>query len=86
VRSPTIKDTLGWILLRRGDAQRGLDLITEAAKVLPNNAEVQYHYAYALISSGQKEAAKAILEQFLTDKTPVFQGIEDARALLKSLK
>lgn len=86
VRSPTIKDTLGWILLRRGDAERGLDLITEAAKVLSSNVEVQYHYAYALNSIGQKEAAKAVLEQFLTDETPRFQGIEDARALLKSLQ
>lgn len=86
VKSPAIKDTLGWILLRRGDAGRGMELIKEAAESLPNNPEVQYHYAFALQKDGKSAEAKAVLEKVLTAEVRPFPEIEEARALLKSLQ
>ena len=86
VRSPTVKDTLGWIMLRRGDAERGRQLIEDAAKVLTNNAEVQYHHAYALNSAGETGLARALLQKHLTSNVRPFPEIDDARALLKSIE
>ncbi len=82
--SPAIMDTLGWILLRDGQAERALTLLREAAGMVPNNAEIQYHYAAALEKTGKRDQAKEILERILTADAN-FAGMDEARKLLDSL-
>jgi tetratricopeptide (TPR) repeat protein len=56
---PEIADTLGWILLKRGEPARALDLIKEAAAKLPNDPSIQFHLARAHHLLGQTEPARA---------------------------
>jgi len=60
--NPAIQDTYGWLLLRSGDVDRGVDLLRQAAKGMPGSMEVQYHYAAALARKGDKAGALAALE------------------------
>ncbi len=57
-RSPEVADTLGWVLVRRGQLERGLALLREARLRSPDNGEVRYHLAYALAKFGRKAEAK----------------------------
>lgn len=38
-----IADTYGWILVERGDLQKGIELLTKAAALEPDNQEILYH-------------------------------------------
>lgn len=38
-----IADTYGWILVERGDLQKGIELLTKAVALEPENQEIQYH-------------------------------------------
>ncbi len=38
-----IADTYGWILFKQGDTAKGLSVLQEAAKLAPDNAEIQQH-------------------------------------------
>jgi cellulose synthase operon protein C len=38
-----IVDTYGWILVERGDLQKGIELLTKAVALEPDNQEMQYH-------------------------------------------
>jgi putative PEP-CTERM system TPR-repeat lipoprotein len=66
--TPSIMDTLGWLVLERGDAARAADLFEEASKKAPDNPQYKYHLAQALERSGEKERAKQILQELLADK------------------
>ncbi len=57
-KNPSIADTYGWLQVRHGEPQAGLALLTQAAAALPENPDVQYHWAVALGDSGER--AKAI--------------------------
>jgi len=60
--SPAIQDTLGWLLVEKGDLARGVDLLRKAAARAPNAAEIRLHLARALIKSGDKGGARKELE------------------------
>ena len=83
--NPAIQDTYGWILVQSGGATSGLAALEYAASKLPNNREVQYHLAYALVETGQADKAKAILDKILKDGKP-FGDRDKAEVLLGKLK
>ena len=56
----------------------------EAAKGLPNNAEVQYHYAAALAKKGDKAEAVALLKKAVDGQLPA-NAKADAQKLLEQL-
>ncbi len=64
-QSPTVKDTLGWILLEQGQVARALELLREAVAAAPDNGEIRYHYAAALAQSGDKAQARRELREVL---------------------
>ena len=82
--SAQVADTLGWILAEKGDTKRGLELLQQAAKGLPKEGDVQYHYAAALAKAGDKVAARRQLESLLAGNQ-TFSRQDEARALLKQL-
>lgn len=57
--SPIIADTLGWILFKRKDFPRALELLRHSASKLPDNPEVQFHLAIISQVSGDNDAARA---------------------------
>ena len=82
---PAIHDTLGWILVQQGNVARGTELLSIAAKALPNEPSVRYHYASGLAKSGARERARAELSSALALSKP-FGEREQAVALLEELK
>jgi len=82
--SAAIKDTLGWILVQENEIKRGMPLLRDAVSQLPDNMEVQYHYAVALAESGDQGGARKILQK-LVDTKSSFTALEDAKKYLQTL-
>lgn len=82
--SPPILDTLGTILIAKGDSKRGLDLLRQANKLAPNTPALQLSLARGLIKLGQKDEARKELEAMkkLDEKNP---ARAEALELLKTL-
>jgi cellulose synthase operon protein C len=57
-----ILDTLGTLLVEKGDVKRGVEAMQKAAALSPASSGIRLNLARALIKDGQKEAAKKELE------------------------
>ena len=82
--SGNISDTLGWILAGRGDFERAEPLLRKAAQQLPESAEVRFHLASVLASSGAKSEASAIINELLRSEEP-FPSRAEAERLADTL-
>jgi len=66
--NPAVMDTVGWLLVEKGDLDKALPLLRESAAALPNLPEVQYHYGAALARKGETNDARRILQQVVDSK------------------
>ena len=82
---PQIDDTLGWILLAQGDAQKALTYLSAAGLSAPGNPDIQYHLAVALHRVGRRADARATLENLLGSGA-LFSDKAEAEKLLQELK
>lgn len=82
--NPAVLDTLGWILVEKGDSARGLPLLRKASELAPDAHGLRYHLAVGLAKSGDKAGARKELERLLlTGKSFAQEG--EARTLLQQL-
>ena len=63
--SAAIQDTLGWLLVEKGDVKRGVELLRKAAAGAPNAGEIRLHLAKALIKAGDRQGARSELEAIM---------------------
>ena len=63
-----VKDTLGWILYKRGDYAGALALLEESAGKLPSEPEAIYHLAMVHYTTGEEQKAKENFERALQMK------------------
>lgn len=82
--SPSIMDTLGWMLVEQGNTARGVPLLKKASAAAPDALEIRYHLAVGLHKAGDKQGARQELDKLLAQKRP-FPQLAEAQALLKSL-
>ncbi len=82
--NPNIEDTLGWIYTRQGNPQKGLELLKPVATRMPEALDIQYHYAEALVQTGNKDQGRRILES-LVNSPKEFPQKNEARTLLSHL-
>jgi putative PEP-CTERM system TPR-repeat lipoprotein len=82
--SAAIQDTLGWLLVEKGDIKRGVELLKKAAAGAPNAGEVRLHLAKALIKTGDSAGARSELEAIVKLKQQTAARAE-AQKLLASL-
>lgn len=83
--SPTINDTLGWILLKNGDYKRAVERLKYASENAPADSDIMYHYAVALVKTGDKALALRKLYSFVPLKNS-YENKNKAESLLKQLE
>jgi putative PEP-CTERM system TPR-repeat lipoprotein len=83
-RAAAIMDTLGDILVRGGNTERGIPLLREAYDSSQKMPEIGYHLAAGLAKSGQTAEARTLLEAILADQR-TFDDKAEAKKLLDSL-
>lgn len=83
--SAPIADTLGWILLDQDKLAEALPLLRSAAQKEPDNQDIGYHLAVALVANGESEQAQRVLEQVLKGGDG-FASRAEAEALMQTLR
>jgi tetratricopeptide (TPR) repeat protein len=76
-QDPSIEDTLGWILYKKGDYTHALPLESDSAGKLLNQPEVQLHLGLVEYMLGDEKGARAAL-QLAANATTDFLGKEEA--------
>lgn len=82
--APAILDTLGYILVQKGDIERGLPLLRKAYDDSKKAPEIGYHLAVALEKSGQAGEARSLLEAVLNNPAS-FDEKAEAKKLFDSI-
>jgi tetratricopeptide (TPR) repeat protein len=82
--SPEIADTLGYVLLQRGDSERAVELFQTALEKQPTSASIRYHLGLALAQQGEKQRALETLRQAL--EAGPFPEAEAAKSELARLE
>lgn len=83
-RSEAIADTLGMLLVRFGQVEKGLKLLDETERKLPNEPELKWHLAQALKIAGKNDEARYKLRELLKI-APSFKEADAARKMLQEL-
>lgn len=79
-----IMDTLGWILVNRGETGLGVTILRNALARSANIPEIRYHYAVALHRNGQSKAAERELLALLRSGVD-FENMDAARSLYQEI-
>ena len=83
--NPAILDTLGWLLLKNNlSNKRAVELLSKAVKANPSSSNIRYHYAKALISTGETKKALNQLNSIIPSAHD-FESKHDAEDLLNKL-
>jgi Flp pilus assembly protein TadD len=80
-----IDDTLGWIYYKKGLATRAIESLEISTLKAPTNPQYAYHLGLAYHKNGDSAQARKELERALRLK-PNFDGAEDAKRILESIK
>jgi len=81
---PYVKDTLGMLLLKRGDEKGAAVLLREAADLAPAEPSIQLHLGQLLAKQSRRGEAIKVL-QALVKKAPDSAEAKEAKALLAGL-
>ena len=65
-----VLDTLGTLLIKKGDLAQGVERIRRAAQLAPAKGDIRMHLAKALIQAGDKESARKELSALVQAGTP----------------
>jgi putative PEP-CTERM system TPR-repeat lipoprotein len=82
---PVVMDTLGWILVERGEVARGLAILQKANARAPQARDIRYHIAAAQFKAGNKAAARKELEGLVAGDMRFAQA-DQARALMRQVQ
>jgi cellulose synthase operon protein C len=77
-------DTLGTLLVEKGETARGVDLLQKASSTAPEDATIRLNFAKGLVRAGRTSDARKELETLakLGDRFPMHSEVAQ---MLKSL-
>jgi len=81
---PAFLDTAAWVYYRKGDYDKAAEILKGVVEKAPKVPVVQYHLGMVYYKQGTRPAAREHLTK-ATDGDYDYQGVEEARAMLKSL-
>ncbi len=84
-QDPRLADTLGWILVSVGEAERGLSYLREAQSRLSQDPEIRFHIAGALAAMGRNQDAERELSDVLASDED-FAERSEAESLLEKIR
>ncbi|MGN6702614.1 MAG: XrtA/PEP-CTERM system TPR-repeat protein PrsT [Burkholderiaceae bacterium] len=84
-KHPAVLDTVGWLLVEKGEIAKGVALLQQAASSAPKVPDIRFHLAQGLIKAGDKTRAKAELQELIASN-PAYSRAADAKAMLRSLE
>jgi len=67
---PQLQDTLAWVEIKQHHEAAALQILSSLTKEHPDAVTFRYHYAVALIDSGNRSAGKDQAETALSEKPP----------------
>jgi tetratricopeptide (TPR) repeat protein len=76
---PTIRDTLAWLYVKQGKADRAIEMLQPLIGKYPGNAGFRYHLAMAYLAKGDTRPARRHLQAALGAG-----GDENTRSLIRS--
>ncbi len=79
--SPFIRDTLGWIYIKKNLSDDAVRTLRELIVEEPNNPSFRYHYGLALLQKGDKPSARRELEAAIRNN-PSREDLTKIRQLL----
>ncbi|MEO7083245.1 MAG: tetratricopeptide repeat protein, partial [Gemmatimonadaceae bacterium] len=83
--NPAVTDTFGWVLYQRGEYDKAVEALKEAATKLPNEPTVAYHLGMAYAKNGDAKAARRELQRALSSQA-AFPERDSAQKALADLK
>jgi tetratricopeptide (TPR) repeat protein len=81
---PAYLDTLGWALVKSGQASRGLPYLEKALAAMPDAPTYHYHAGWAYKAIGEKEKAKTHLLKAIATGV-AFSGRDQAKSVVATL-
>ena len=82
--SPLVLDTIGVLLVAKGDTAKGLEYLARAVSLAPDRHDIRLNYAKSLLKAGRTEDARKELTK-LQDVEQDFPGKSEVAALLKQI-
>jgi Flp pilus assembly protein TadD len=82
--APQVADTLGWVMTMQGDSVNAMKYLQQALAGLPDDPDVQYHYALALSRNSKPADARVMLQKVLASNAD-FESKGEAQQLLSRL-
>src|SRR6266446_1988930 len=84
-QDPSVGDTFGWVLYKRGDYQQALPILQESAGKAADNPEIQFHLGMAAYMMGQTDLARVALRK-AASATKDFRGKDESKRRLALLE
>jgi tetratricopeptide (TPR) repeat protein len=81
---PNIQDTLGWVHYKKGTYKAAIEILSDCVRKEAKNATYRYHLGMSYYKNGDRQKAKASLEEAIK-LNPSFPGIEEAKQTLAKL-
>jgi len=78
-----VMDTYGWMLVNHERVNEGVRLLSRAHDLSPDNTEIRYHLAVALIKNGMPERARILLDKMQSSGIESLHA-KEVSALLKA--
>jgi len=82
--NPYINDTVGWLLVKSGNAEEALRYLRQAAARAGSLPEIRYHLGKALLELGRHDEARQELQSAIESGSR-FNGYSDAKKILDTL-